>query len=180
MKPAPPVTRIFIEVTVIEAEVVKAVRADVTPAFVRGVLTRAARVPEVAARLPGGRRTVAVRITSDEEMARLNRDYGGEDHATDVLSFAGEGDHLGDIAISWPAAVRQAGEYGHDHKTEVALLAVHGLLHLLGWDHVTAAERREASRLTIAALERSRIKPGRKWVWSGYTPVQGLRRSPRA
>jgi probable rRNA maturation factor len=180
MKPAPPVTRIFIEVNVIEAEVVKAVRGDVAPAFVRRVLTRAAMVPELAARLPGGECTVAVRITSDEEMAQLNRDYAGDDHATDVLSFAGSGSHLGDIAISWPAAVRQAAEYRHDHKTEVALLAVHGLLHLLGWDHVTGAERREMSRLTIAALDRSRIQPGRKWVWSGYTPVRGLRRSPRA
>jgi len=141
--------------TVIEAEVVKAVRADVTPAFVRGVLKRAAKVPEVAARLPNIEATVAVRITSDEEMAQLNRDYAGDDHATDVLSFAGEGSHLGDIAISWPAAVRQAADYGHDHKTEIALLAVHGLLHLLGWDHTTAAERREMNRLTRAALKLS-------------------------
>jgi probable rRNA maturation factor len=180
MKPAPPVTRIFIEVTVIEAEVVKAVRADVAPAFVRGVLTQAAKVPEVAARLPDDGGTVAVRITSDEDMAQLNRAYAGEDHATDVLSFTGSGSHVGDIAISWPAVVRQAAAYGHDPKTEVALLAVHGLLHLLGWDHMTAAERREMSRLTIAALELSRIEPGRKWVWPGYTPVKGLRRSPRA
>jgi len=141
--------------TVIEAEVVKAVRADVTPAFVRGVLKRAAKVPEVAARLPNIEATVAIRITSDEEMAQLNRDYAGDDHATDVLSFAGEGSHLGDVAISWPAAVRQAADYGHDHKTEIALLAVHGLLHLLGWDHVTAAERREMNRLTRAALKLS-------------------------
>ncbi len=141
--------------TVIEAEVVKAVRADVTPAFVRGVLKRAAKVPEVAARLPNIEATVAIRITSDEEMAQLNRDYAGDDHATDVLSFAGEGSHLGDIAISWPAAVRQAADYGHDHKTEIALLAVHGLLHLLGWDHTTAAERREMNRLTRAALKLS-------------------------
>ena len=141
--------------TVIEAEVVKAVRADVTPAFVRGVLKRAAKVPEVAARLPNIEATVAIRITSDEEMAQLNRDYAGDDHATDVLSFAGEGSHLGDVAISWPAAVRQAADYGHDHKTEIALLAVHGLLHLLGWDHTTAAERREMNRLTRAALKLS-------------------------
>ncbi len=141
--------------TVIEAEVVKAVRADVTPAFVRGVLKRAAKVPEVAARLPNIEASVAIRITSDEEMAQLNRDYAGDDHATDVLSFAGEGSHLGDIAISWPAAVRQAADYGHDHKTEIALLAVHGLLHLLGWDHTTAAERREMNRLTRAALKLS-------------------------
>jgi len=150
-------------VTVIQAEVVKAVPAGVPPAFIRGVLSRAAKVPEIAARLPEGHPTVAVRLTGDEELRHLNRTFAGEDHATDVLSFAGQGEHLGDIAISWPATVRQAADYGHDPKTEVALLTVHGLLHLLGWDHVTAPERREMSRLTIAVLDRSRIKPGRKW-----------------
>ena len=145
--------------TVIEAEVVKAVRADVAPAFVRRVITRAAKVPEVAARLPDDDSTVAVRITSDEEMARLNRDYAGDDHATDVLSFTGSGSHLGDIAISWPATLRQAAEFGNDDKTELALLCVHGLLHLLGWDHATAPERREMNRVTRAALKLSRLTP---------------------
>jgi len=149
------VTRIFIKVTLIEAEVVKAVRADVAPAFVRGVLVMAATAPEVAARLPDDGGTVAVRITSDEEMARLNRAYAGEDHTTDVLSFAGTGKHVGDIAISWPAVVRQSREYGQDVKIELALLAVHGLLHLLGWDHATAAERKEMNRLTRTALKLS-------------------------
>lgn len=158
MKPAPPVTRIFIQVTVIEAEVVKAVRADLAPAFIRGVVTRAAMVPELAARLPDDRATVAIRITSDAEMAKLNHAYAGEDHATDVLSFTGSGSHVGDIAISWPAVVRQSDEYGHDPKTELGLLAVHGLLHLLGWDHATAAERREMNRLTRAALKKSDLK----------------------
>jgi len=143
--------------TVIEAEVVKAVRADVTPVFVRGVLTQAAKVAEVAARLPDERRTVAVRITSDKEMAQLNRDYAGDDHATDVLSFGGEGDHLGDIAISWPATRRQAAAYRQDTDTELGLLVVHGLLHLLGWDHVTAPERKEMNRITRAALKRSKL-----------------------
>ncbi len=145
--------------TVIEAEVVKAVPADVSPAFVSSVISRAAQVPEIAARLPEGRPTVAVRLTSDEELRRLNRTYAGEDHATDVLSFAGEGEHLGDIAISWPATVRQAARYRHQEKTELALLTVHGLLHLLGWDHATAAERTEMTRLTVAALGASSIKP---------------------
>jgi probable rRNA maturation factor len=145
-------------VTVLEAEVVKAVRAGVAPAFVRRVLVRAAKVPEIAARLPDGVCTVAVRITGDDEMERLNRTYAGDAHATDVLSFAGAGSHVGDIAVSWPAVVRQAAEYGHDEKTELALLAVHGVLHLLGWDHAKAAERREMNRLTLAALERSGIK----------------------
>jgi probable rRNA maturation factor len=145
-------------VTLIEVEVVNAVRTSVAPAFVRRVLDRAAQVPEIAARVPEGGSTVAVRVTGDEEMAALNRRYAGEPHATDVLSFAGSGDHLGDIAISWPAVVRQAERYGHDDATEAALLAVHGLLHLLGWDHATAAERKEMTRLTEDALARSRIK----------------------
>jgi probable rRNA maturation factor len=142
-------------VTLLEADVVKAVRVPVPAAFIKGVLAHAGEVPEIAARLPSPNAKVALRLTSDRELERLNRAYAGEDHATDVLSFAGSGDHLGDIAISWPAVERQAGEYGHDARTELALLSVHGLLHLLGWDHATAAGRREMTRLTVAALNRS-------------------------
>ena len=145
-----------------EVEVVKTVRAGVEPESLRRVLRRTAEVPEVAARLPQGRADVAVRIIGDEEMRELNKMYASEDHATDVLSFAGAGDHIGDIAISWPAVMRQAASFGHDAKTEVALLAVHGLLHLLGWDHARAAERREMTRLTVAGLERSGIKLARR------------------
>jgi len=133
--------------------------APVPVRFVRTVLTRASAVPEVAARLPEGGSTVAVRITGDEEMARLNRTFADVPDATDVLSFAGSGDHLGDIALSWPAIERQAERFGHEERTELALLSVHGLLHLLGWDHVGARERREMTRLTIAALKLSRITP---------------------
>ncbi len=141
--------------TLLQAEVVKAVRVPVPVSFVRDVLARAAAVPEVAARLPSSTVSVALRLTSDEELRRLNRSYAGDDHATDVLSFAGSGDHLGDIAISWPAAERQALQFGQPATTELALLSVHGLLHLLGWDHVTASERREMTRLTRAALRGS-------------------------
>ena len=148
--------------TVLEAEVVKAVRAGVAPAFVRRVIARAGNVPEIVARLPEGESTVAVRITSAEELRELNRTYAGEDHTTDVLSFAGMGSHVGDIAISWAAVVRQAAQYGHDEKTELALLTVHGLLHLLGWDHIRTRERKEMTRLTIAAVERSGIELARR------------------
>ena len=88
---------------------------------------------------------------------------GPEDHATDVLSFTGTDDHLGDIAISWPATQRQAAEHGQDDKTELALLVVHGMLHLLGWDHATRAERKEMTRLSHEALRQSNITlaPGR-------------------
>jgi len=146
-------------VTLIEVDVVKAAASPVPPAFVRRIIQRAAAVPEVAARMPAGEPSVAVRIMGDAEMRRLNRTFAGEDHATDVLSFAGSGDQLGDLAISWPAVVRQARLYRHPQKTELALLCVHGLLHLLGWDHATAAETREMSRLTLAALAASGVKP---------------------
>ena len=155
-----------------EVEVVKAVAAPITPLFVRNVLKRAARVAEVAARMPDGEATVAVRITDDEEMRRLNKTYAGEDHATDVLSFEGEGTHVGDIAISWPRVVEQAQAWGHSEKDEVSVLLVHGLLHLLGWDHATPAESEEMWRLTYIPLRVSAGRsPGRD---------QGLRRSPRA
>lgn len=143
---------------VLEAEVVKAVRGGPPPAFVREVLARAIDVPEVRARLPDGANSVAVRLTTDREMRRLNQTFAGDDHATDVLSFAGSGNHLGDIAISWPAVVRQAEQWGQDEKTELALLAVHGLLHLLGWDHAAPAEQKEMTRLTRAALKSSGLK----------------------
>lgn len=139
--------------TLIDVEVVKAVRAEVEPAFVRRVLTRAAKVAEVAARLPEGGGTVAVRITSAEELLELNRAYAGEDRTSDVLSFGGEGRHVGDIAVSWPAVVEQAEEWGHDTKDELGTLLVHGFLHLLGWDHATPLETEEMWRLTHLALE---------------------------
>lgn len=139
----------------LEVEVIKAVRAPVPAVFVRQVLQRAASIPEVAARLPDGRVTVAVRLTGDRELRRLNRDYAGEDAVTDVLSFTGSGEHIGDLAISWPTAVRQSKVFGHEAATELALLSVHGLLHLLGWNHAAPRERREMNRLTRAALKLS-------------------------
>ena len=142
----------------LEVEVIKAIPVPIAPVFLRSLLRQAASIPEVEARLPDGTATVAIRLSGDDELRRLNREFAGHDAVTDVLSFAGT-DTLGDLAISWPAASRQAREYGHSEKTEVALLCVHGLLHLLGWDHATAAQRREMSRLTIAALARSGITP---------------------
>jgi probable rRNA maturation factor len=154
-----------------EVEVVKAVRAEVEPAFVRRVLWRAAKVPEIAARMPVGRVDLAVRITSSEELRELNRTFAREDHTTDVLSFPGDADHLGDLAISWPAVLAQARHQRHAARVELAILLVHGFLHLLGWDHRHRAETREMWRLTDLALRGS---------VSGYTPEEGLRRSPRA
>jgi len=78
-------------------------------------------------------------ITGDAELRRLNSDYRGKDYATDVLSFpSGEhGSHLGDIAISLGRARAQAREFGHAIEHEVQILMLHGVLHLLGYDHET-------------------------------------------
>jgi probable rRNA maturation factor len=139
--------------------VVKAVPAPVSPARIRSMLGSAAAVPEVAARLPDAGWDVALRISGDRELRRLNRRFLGKDQATDVLSFPsgdkGPGAHLGDIVISWPVVIRQAAEFGHPAESELALLAIHGFLHLLGWDHATRTDEVEMNRLTLAALDRS-------------------------
>jgi probable rRNA maturation factor len=113
-------------------------------------------LPEVAACLPGGGAAAAactLRLTGDRELRRLNRSFLREDRVTDVLAFPADGgNYLGDIAISWPAARRQAAELGHGSDVELAFLAVHGLLHLLGWDHARPEEAREMDDLQAAVL----------------------------
>lgn len=94
------------------------------------------------------RGTVAVAIVTDLRMRTLNRRYRGVDKPTDVLSFLPEADalsapspkgrpgkHLGDIAIAAGVALRQARAHGHAAAVEHKILVLHGLLHLLGYDH---------------------------------------------
>jgi len=91
---------------------------------------------------------VDVRITSNHEMRRLNRDFRGKDTPTDVLSFpaAQNGKIAGDIAISRDIARQNAKPLGHPLATEVRILLLHGLLHLAGHDH-------ESDHGEMAALE---------------------------
>lgn len=146
-------------------EIVKAVKAPVSPAEIRRVLLAAAAVPEIALLFKKADWGLAVRVSGDRELRRLNRRFLGEDHPTDVLSFPSgdDGSHLGDIVISWPAAERQATEFGHPASTELALLSVHGLLHLVGLDHVGTREENEMNRLTVMALAETghRVAAGR-------------------
>jgi probable rRNA maturation factor len=85
------------------------------------------------------RGTLSVAIVSDTRVRSLNRRYRGIDRATDVLSFPAApqtpGTSLGDIVIARGVARRQAREAGHSEFTEWRVLALHGLLHLLGYDH---------------------------------------------
>ncbi len=82
------------------------------------------------------RGTLTVAIVSDARVRALNRQYRRKDNATDVLSFpSDERGCLGDVAIAAGVAARQAREAGHTLATELRVLALHGLLHLLGYDH---------------------------------------------
>ncbi len=98
-------------------------------------------------------------VTDDETVRELNRQYRGVDKPTDVLSFPaqeGSGEppmalppelaqelatYLGDVIIAYPYTVRQAARYGHPVEAELQLLVVHGVLHLLGYDHATPQEK---------------------------------------
>jgi probable rRNA maturation factor len=83
---------------------------------------------------------VTVALVSDARMRTLNRSFRGKDYATDVLSFpSDEKESLGDIVIATGVAHRQADDTGHPVGTELKVLALHGLLHLLGYDHETDA-----------------------------------------
>ncbi len=82
------------------------------------------------------RGSLTVAIVPDARVRALNREYRRKDAATDVLSFpSGERGFLGDVVIAGGVARRQAGEAGHSLQTELRVLALHGLLHLLGYDH---------------------------------------------
>jgi len=101
-------------------------------------------------------------LTDDEYVRQLNQQYRGEDQPTDVLSFpAGDplpgqaaDNYLGDIAISVPSAERQAAAKGHTVVAELQLLAVHGVLHLLGHDHLTAGEKATMWAIQAEVLEK--------------------------
>lgn len=110
---------------------------------------------------------VSLMLTDDESIHEMNREYRGIDRPTDVLSFAleeGEEEEifggpeenlLGDIIISVETAVRQAEEYGHSVEREMSFLALHGMLHLLGYDHMEEEERQEMraqEKAILAAL----------------------------
>lgn len=102
-----------------------------------------------------GEREVGVTFVDDEEIQTLNRDYRGKDQVTDVLSFAmseslddeptildEDLSLLGDIVIDYQRALMQAEEYGHSPLREVCYLSLHGMLHLLGYDHEVEEDKK--------------------------------------
>jgi probable rRNA maturation factor len=93
---------------------------------------------------PEGATEWSVCLVSDRRIRELNREFRSKDSSTDVLSFPGDGErepdgslHLGDVVISAPTAEREAQRGGYSLERELQTLALHGYLHLLGYDHET-------------------------------------------
>lgn len=124
------------------------------------LLTKALKAAAVTEEIEGAE--VSVTLVDNARIHELNQQYRGIDSPTDVLSFAmtevGEDEleivldeeadieepqHLGDIVISVQRAQEQAEEYGHGFDRELAFLAVHGFLHLIGYDHMDDASEKE-------------------------------------
>lgn len=109
-------------------------------------LTAAAKATLTRVGAPAG--GMSLILTGEEQLRTFNREYRGVDLPTDVLSFAdGTADadsgqaYFGDVIIAVPIADEQASQYGHSLESELILLTVHGVLHLLGYDHEEPAEK---------------------------------------
>jgi probable rRNA maturation factor len=106
---------------------------------------------------------LTVTLTSAERIRELNRDFAGLDEATDVLSFGaedepyavdpGEPPYIGDVIIAYPVAEDQALAAGQSVLAELQMLAIHGVLHLLGHDHATPEQRAQMWALESAAID---------------------------
>ena len=105
-------------------------------------------------------------IVDNEYIHKLNREYRNIDRETDVITFALEDDKtfnpeervLGDVYISIEKAISQSEEYGHSLKREISFLAVHGLLHLLGYDHMEKDEEEVMFKLQEEILDEMGIQ----------------------
>jgi probable rRNA maturation factor len=116
---------------------------------------------------------VSLVFTDSEAVRQLNRDYRGVDEPTDVLAFymlpQEEADNsfalppdgvtrLGELIISYPQAVEQAKEQGHSTERELALLVIHGILHLLGYDHKEPEEEAKMRTREKELLEKCLLR----------------------
>lgn len=128
------------------------VDVQIAPAYAEAVPAKLLRAAARAALRTEGRTgtgpaELTLVITDDSGIQSLNRDFLGNDVPTDVLAFGAledggpfvaapeAGGYLGDVIVSYPRAVAQAQEHGHSPEQELNLLVVHGILHLLGYDH---------------------------------------------
>ncbi len=106
-------------------------------------------------------------MVDNESIHKINKEYRNIDRPTDVITFALEdnklidipnGRVLGDVYISYDKVISQAKEYGHSKEREICFLGVHGLLHLLGYDHMNKEEEKEMFNLQKELLNSYGIK----------------------
>lgn len=111
---------------------------------------------------------ICIELTNDAEIHAVNRAFRGVDRPTDVLSFpAFEGEelisepdgHIGDIMISLDTAARQAEELGHSLQREVKFLAIHGTLHILGYDHMCPEDEEVMTAKQRQIMKRTEESP---------------------
>jgi probable rRNA maturation factor len=125
--------------------VTEGVEAGIEPSWLEDVAQRVLEAEKADAKSE-----VGIVVTGQEMVQQLNRNYRGKDEPTDVLAFSARDEaeglprfvlapdgllHLGEVIISYPQAQIQAEEHGHPLKKELSILLIHGLLHLLGYDH---------------------------------------------
>lgn len=109
---------------------------------------------------------VSLSFVTDEEIKELNKSYRGVDHSTDVLSFPIDDEFglglplLGDIIISLDTAYRQAEEYKHNIKREVAYLVCHSMFHLFGYDHLEEKDKEKMRAKEKKVMENLKIFKG--------------------
>ena len=119
-------------------------------------LVRTAAEAALADRAANG--DAVVLLTDDEAIQALNRDHRGKDRPTNVLSFPAApsaAPHMGDVALAYETCAREAAEQGKSLEHHLQHLVAHGVLHLLGWDHMTEAEAEAMEgreRLILARL----------------------------
>jgi probable rRNA maturation factor len=148
----------------IQVQIDEDFQALVDPAWVVSIVKKTLELEKVAATAE-----VSVLITGQDMIQQLNRDYRNLDEPTDVLSFALTETRdrrrkfrippdgilrLGDIIVSYPQAAKQAAEDGSATTQEVALLLVHGVLHLLGYDHAKTEEKTIMKGKELSVLAR--------------------------
>jgi probable rRNA maturation factor len=139
-------------------------RALVDKGWVRKIVRQVLKAEEVASPYD-----VSLVFTDAEKVKQLNREYRGVDEPTDVLAFHmlrhKESDssfalppdgitRLGEVVISYPQATVQAKQQGHSTERELALLIIHGILHLLGYDHEESREERKMRQREKELLEK--------------------------
>jgi probable rRNA maturation factor len=127
--------------------------AGVEPSWLEDIAQRV-----LAAEKAKSKTEVGIVVTGQEMVQQLNRNFRGQDEPTDVLAFSSREEavglptfilapdglsHLGEVIISYPQALKQAEEHSHSLKKELTILLIHGLLHLLGYDHEEGEQERQ-------------------------------------